>query len=148
MMNGMTNENTISGRVTHVLELVSGDSKRRPGEKWYRQEYVIETMEEYPKSVCFELWGEDRIKQANIQEGDFITVSFNVQSREYNGRWYTSVRGRFVTKGDPNAMSNPGMGMPQQPGAPMGGFPQQNQQGMPGTNNNFGGQDPNDDLPF
>lgn len=148
MMNGMMNENTISGRITHVLELVSGESKRRPGEKWYRQEYVLETQEEYPKSVCFELWGEDRIKQANIQEGDFVTVSFNLQSREYNGRWYTSVRGRFVTKGDPNAMMTPGM--PQQPGAPMGGgFGPQQQTGMPQTDNNFGGQGGgNDDLPF
>ncbi len=140
-MNGVMNENMISGRVIHIMEPISGDSKRRPGEKWHRQEYVLETQEEYPKQVCFELWGEDRIKQANIQMGDYITVSFSLQSREYNGRWYTSVRGKFVTKGEPaGMMQGQGVGMPQQPAAPMGG--------MPSTNNNFGGQDANDDLPF
>lgn len=144
-MNEM-NENTITGKIIHVLELVSGDSKRREGEKWYRQEYVLETMEEYPRKVCFQLWGEDRIKGANLQLGDMIRLTFNIESREYNGRWYTSVNGRMVEK-------NPGVATPN---PYVGGMPETNNNfggGQPfGTGQGFGGQvnssTPSDDLPF
>lgn len=144
-MNEM-NENTITGKITHVLELVSGDSKRREGEKWYRQEYVLETMEEYPRKVCFQLWGEDRIKGANIQLGDMVRVSFNLESREYNGRWYTSVNGRMVEK-NPSAMgTNPSMGgMPQTGNNFGGGQPYAGGQSFGGSN---GGASGADDLPF
>ena len=120
-MNEM-NENTITGKIIHVLDLVTGDSKRREGEKWFLQEYVLETMEEYPRKVCFQLWGEDRIKGADLHEGDMIRLTFNVESREYNGRWYTSVNGRMVEK-------NPSMGGGNNP----------YDGGMPQTSNNFGG---------
>lgn len=141
------NENTITGKIIQILDLVSGDSKRREGEKWYRQEYILETMEEYPRKVCFQLWGADRINGANLQLGDMIRLTFNLESREYNGRWYTSVNGRMVEKNPNVGGSDPYAG------------------GMPETDNNFGGQsygrnnnnhgyrgnknsNNNDDLPF
>lgn len=152
----MANENIISGKVIHILEKQSGDSKKRPGEKWYRQEYVLETMEEYPRQICFQLWGEDRIQQANLQLGDFITVSINISSREYGGKWYTSIDGRFVTKGDPNMMG--GVQQPSYPQAnnpyaapytqppTMGGFP--NPSNIPGEYAQPGTSSIPDDLPF
>lgn len=149
-MNGMNdNQNTLSGKVIKILELISGDSKRNPGEKWYRQEFVIETYAQYPRQVCFQIWGEDKIKAANLQLGEDVTVTFELSSREYMEKWYTSAEARNVMKG-----------MPQQhiPQQGMGYGSYQQPQGMPGTNVPFGGGMPqqpsapqqggNDDLPF
>lgn len=161
-MNGMNdNQNQLSGRVIKVLDTVSGDSKRNVGEKWYRQEFVIETFSQYPRQVCFQIWGEDRIKSANVQLGEDVTVIFELSSREYMERWYTSAEARNVMKGIVNqnmggmmpqqgyGMPQQGYGMPQQQGYGMPQQPQQNNQ-MPGTGVGFGSNQGNgsDDLPF
>ncbi|MEO0972602.1 MAG: DUF3127 domain-containing protein [Pseudomonadota bacterium] len=78
----------LTGRITHVLEEKSGTSSR--GE-WRKQEYVIEIPGDYPKQVCFMVWG-DRIDQFQIEEGQELTVHVDLESREYNGRWYTDVK--------------------------------------------------------
>lgn len=78
----------LSGKITHVLPEKSGTSAR--GE-WRKQEYVIEIPGDYPKSVCFMVWG-DKIDQFQITEGQDLTVHFDLESREYNGRWYTDVK--------------------------------------------------------
>ena len=78
----------LTGKITHVLPEKSGTSARGP---WRKQEYVIETPGEYPKSVCFMVWG-DKIDDFKITEGQEITVHFDLESREYNGRWYTDVK--------------------------------------------------------
>ena len=56
------------------------------------QEYVLETHEQYPKKLCFNVFGADKIAQFNIQAGDELTVSFDINAREYNGRWYNDIR--------------------------------------------------------
>ncbi|WP_298629767.1 DUF3127 domain-containing protein [uncultured Porphyromonas sp.] len=158
-MNGMTdNLNTLSGKVIKILPLVEGDSKHKPGEKWYRQEFVIETYAQYPRQVCFQIWGKDRIDAANLQLGEDITVTFELSSREYMERWYTSADARNIMKGMPQqqgfGMPQQGYSMPQQQqsyGAPQQGFgtPQQGNAQMPGTNAPFGPQQGGgDDLPF
>jgi len=59
---------------------------------WSRQEIVVEIPGQYPRSVCISLWG-DRINDAvKYNEGDMLKISFDLQSREYNGRWFTDVR--------------------------------------------------------
>ena len=58
---------------------------------WRKREYVIETQDQYPKKVCFNMWG-DRIDQFQMKEGDLVNVFFDIESREFNGRWYTDVR--------------------------------------------------------
>ena len=78
----------LAGKITHVLEEKSGTSARGP---WRKQEYVIETPGDYPKQVCFMVWG-DKIDQFQIVEGQELTVHFDLESREYNGRWYTDVK--------------------------------------------------------
>ncbi|MEO1203286.1 MAG: DUF3127 domain-containing protein [Pseudomonadota bacterium] len=78
----------LAGKITHVLEEKSGTSARGP---WRKQEYVIEIPGDYPKQVCFMVWG-DKIDQFNIAEGQDLTVHFDLESREYNGRWYTDVK--------------------------------------------------------
>ncbi len=78
----------LTGKIVEILLEKSGNSAR--GE-WRKQEYVIEIPGDYPKKVCFMVWG-DRIDQFGIQEGQELTVSIDLESREYNGRWYTDVK--------------------------------------------------------
>ena len=87
----------IKGKIIHVLPLQSGVGKAS-GKEWKKQEYVLETQETYPKKVCFNLFG-DRIDQNPVQIGDDVTVSFDLESREFNGRWYTDVRAYRIEKG-------------------------------------------------
>ena len=83
----------ITGKILQVLPEISGQSARGA---WRKQEYVIEIPGEYPRKVCFMAWG-DRIDQFGIREGQELTVSINLESREYNGRWYTDVKAWRVT---------------------------------------------------
>ncbi len=87
----------ISGRIIAVLPLQKGTG--RNGNEWKKQEYVIETHEQYPKKMCFNLWG-DKIDQFNIQAGEELTVSFDIDCHEYNGRWFNDIRAWKVERGD------------------------------------------------
>jgi len=78
----------LTGKIITSLEEKSGTSSRGP---WRKQEYVIEIPGDYPKQVCFMAWG-DKIDQFGIKEGENLTVHFDLESREYNGRWYTDVK--------------------------------------------------------
>ncbi len=78
----------LKGKIIQVIPEKSGTSARGA---WRKQEYVIELPGEYPKQVCFMVWG-DRIDQFEIAEGEELTVHFDLESREYNGRWYTDVK--------------------------------------------------------
>ena len=77
----------IQGKIIAVLPERSGVSAR--GE-WKSQTYVIETQEQYPKKLAFDVIN-DKIDQFNIQVGEFLTVQFDINAREYNGRWFNSV---------------------------------------------------------
>ena len=78
----------IKGKIIQELQLQTGTSKKGT---WQKQEYILETQSEYPKKVCIAVWG-DKIDQLNLGVGDEATVSFQLESREHNGRWYTEVR--------------------------------------------------------
>ncbi|MBQ0023972.1 MAG: DUF3127 domain-containing protein [Prevotellaceae bacterium] len=81
-----------TGRIIAVLEARSGVA-RTTGNPWMMQDYVIEeTVGQYPKRMCFNVFGEDKIKAMNIQVGQELTVSFDVNAREYQGRWYNDIR--------------------------------------------------------
>ena len=80
----------LSGKVIAVLEPRGGVSKT--GNPWKVQEYVIETHDQYPRKMCFDVFGEDKINQFNIQIGEEITVSFDIDAREWQGRWFNSIR--------------------------------------------------------
>lgn len=87
----------IVGKIIQVLPEQGGTSKT--GNPWKLQAYVLETQEQYPRKVCFELFGEDRIKSNPCKIDDIVTVSFDIESREFNGRWYTSIRAWRVQQG-------------------------------------------------
>ena len=103
----------LQGKVIAVLPERSGVSAR--GE-WKAQSFVIETHEQYPKKLCFDVFGADRLAQFNIQSGEEILVSFDLDAHEYQGRWYNSVRAWNIQRVDPNAVAGAMGGM--QPGAP------------------------------
>ena len=81
----------ITGKIIQVLPEQGGVSKTS-GKEWRLQSYVLETQEKYPKKVHFEIFGDDRIKSNQCNIDDMVTVSFDIESREFNGRWYTSIR--------------------------------------------------------
>ena len=78
----------IQGKIISVLPTRSGTSAR--GTQWSSQTAVIETQEQYPKKLAFDVIN-DKIDQFNIKVGEFLTVQFDINAREYNGRWFNSV---------------------------------------------------------
>lgn len=80
----------VEGKVILALGERSGTS--RAGNPWKVKEYVLETKENYPRKIAFDFFG-DKADQYNLNVGDEIRLSFDIESREYQGRWYTSIRG-------------------------------------------------------
>lgn len=87
----------IKGKIIQKLDLQSGTSKA--GNAWKMQEYILETLDSYPKKVKFDFFG-DRADQYPLEVGDVITLSYDIESREFNGRWYTSIRAWRIQQGD------------------------------------------------
>ena len=85
----------IQGKVIAVLPERSGVSARR---EWKSQTYVIETQEQYPKKMAFDVFGADRIANFGIQLGEVINVSFDIDAHEYQGRYFNQIRAWNVTK--------------------------------------------------
>ena len=87
----------ITGKIIAVLPANSGVSART-GNPWMSQEFVIETHDQYPRKCCFRVFGEDKIKQFNIQSGEELTVSFDIDAHEYNGRWFNNISAWAVNR--------------------------------------------------
>lgn len=81
----------ITGRIIQVLPERRGTSNRT-GTEWVCGSYVLETMEQYPRKMCFEVFGSDRMQQFAIQAGETMVVSFDIDAHEYQGRWFNSIR--------------------------------------------------------
>ncbi len=80
----------IEGKIIAVLQERSGTSART-GNTWKSQEFVIETFDQYPRKCVFRVFGEDRLSQFNIQLGETLRVSFDIDAHEYNGRWFNDI---------------------------------------------------------
>ncbi len=96
----------ISGKVIQMLQLQTGQGKNGT---WKKQDFILETADTYPKKVCIAVWG-DKIDMSSVKPGAQVTVSFDVESREYNGRWYTDVKAWKIVTGanaGGNAASEP-----------------------------------------
>jgi hypothetical protein len=83
------------GKLIKTLPVQSGTSARGT---WSKQDFILETQEQYPKKVCVSAWGERVNELSAVAEGDILKVSFNVESREFNERWYTDVRAWRIEK--------------------------------------------------
>ena len=80
----------ITGKLLQKLHVQSGQSAKGA---WSKQEFILETQENFPKKVCMSVWGTDKVAElGSFSDGETITVSFNLESRSYNERWYTDVR--------------------------------------------------------
>jgi hypothetical protein len=88
----------LTGIIIAVLEAKSGTSSKT-GNPWMMQGYVIEVPGQYPRRCAFTVFGEDKIKQLNIQNGEDLTIQFDIDAREYNGRWYNDFRAYNVIRG-------------------------------------------------
>ena len=84
----------INGKIIELLPEKSGQSANGA---WRKQEYILETNSQYPKKICFMAWGE-KIDQFAIKQGENLVVSVDLESREYNGRWYTDVKAWKVSR--------------------------------------------------
>lgn len=121
----------ISGKIIQFLQVQSGQGKNGT---WKKQEFILETGDNYPKKVCIAVWG-DKIDMGSFKTGDLVDVSFDVESREYNGRWYTDVKAwKMAPKGSGGGNSAPVPGN------------NSNFNTVPGTFEASSGGD--DDLPF
>ena len=103
----------LTGRIIAVLAAQSGVSART-GNTWMSQDYVIEVPGQYPKRCVFRVFGEDRIKQFNIQMNEDVTIQFDIDAHEYQGRWFNDIRAYNVLRGQV-----PVAGAPMPGAAPM-----------------------------
>lgn len=103
----------IKGKIIQKFDLQSGTSKA--GNPWKKQNYLLETLDNYPKKIYFDFFG-DRADQYPLNVGDMINLSFDIECREYQGRYYTDIRGWKAEKLDANApASQPVAAAPQAP---------------------------------
>lgn len=133
----------LQGKVIAVLDVRKGTSAR--GE-WQSQDYVIETHDQYPRKMVFNVFGADRIAQFAIKAGEELMVSFDIDAHEYNGRWFNNIRAWNVQRVDPASVGGAPiaaapMAAPVAPAAPAGGA---QAPFLPAQDSN----DSADDLPF
>lgn len=94
----------IDGKVIKVLEEISGEGRNGT---WKKQAFVVETMGEYPKKICFQAWGNQVDSVKSINDGDRVIVNFRLESREFNEKWYTDATAWRIQKlGDAGGASN------------------------------------------
>lgn len=94
----------LQGKIIAAMPERSGVSAR--GE-WKAQSFVIETHDAYPKKMVFDVFGADRLARFNIQVGQEVTVAFDIDAHEYQGRWYNSIRAFDVRLVDPASVGAP-----------------------------------------
>ncbi|RRB06952.1 DUF3127 domain-containing protein [Larkinella rosea] len=93
------------GKLVKVLPEQTGQGRNGT---WTKQQFVIETIDQFPKQVCLMAWGEKAADLAQFAPGDTMKCAISIESREYNDRWYTDVRAWRIESAD---------GVEQQPAA-------------------------------
>lgn len=92
----------LSGKMTDVLEEVTGQGKNG---MWKKRGFIVETDDKYPKKVHFSAWGDIADVVKNTTPGGVMKVSFELESKEYNGKWYTDAKA-YKIEGGSAAMQN------------------------------------------
>lgn len=93
----------LTAKLTQLLPLQTGTGKNGP---WKKQDIIVETEGQYPKKICVSIWG-DKINEEILKIGNMLTISFDIESREYNGRWYTDVKAWRVEPAGVATSANP-----------------------------------------
>lgn len=142
----------IEGMIIDILEPQTGTSQRT-GNPWKKCGYVLETTSQYPRKIKFDVWGE-KADTMTFERGKYYSVSVDVESREFNGRWYTDLKAFSSRELEGAPGGQPGMSSPAQPPVNPYGQPQFNQP-APSASNPFGASMPDftnsdsqEDLPF
>jgi hypothetical protein len=78
----------LTAKLTQLLPLTTGSGKNG---QWKKQEFIVETEGQFPKKICISVWG-DKINEDQLRIGNELKIDFDIESREYNGRWYTDVK--------------------------------------------------------
>lgn len=134
----------LTGTITVVMPAQSGVSQRS-GNAWMSQEYVMEIPGQWPRHIVFRIFGEDRIKQFALRQGEQnVTIQFDIDAHEYNGRWFNEIKCY-------NVLRSVGQQPYQQQAQPSAVSPQTSQSPFPPQVNSNGqpaGQPDTDDLPF
>lgn len=107
----------ISGKLIKKLDVQSGSSDRG---SWSRQEIIIEIPGQFPRQVCLSLWNEQVNEASRFNIGDILKVGVDIQSREYNGKWYTSIR-PWRMEVEAIGVAPPPAAAPATPAAPVDG---------------------------
>lgn len=95
----------ITGRLIKKLPEQAGTSTK--GE-WKKQEFIIETQESFPKKICMNVWGSEKVAElTGYREGEILKASVNIESREFNQRWYTDVRAWKIERFAESGQSQP-----------------------------------------
>lgn len=128
----------VTGKIIVALPEVSGTAKAS-GKQWKKRNYVLETLDNYPTKIAFEFFGE-RADQYPLNVGEVVKLSFDIDSHEYQGRWFTTIRGWKAEKENAGSQSNGGSSAPAGVD-PFASSPAPVDQFTPSG-------DPNDDLPF
>ncbi len=133
----------IEGKIITKLPVQNGTSARGP---WSKQEFVIEYQDgNYPTQICMNVWGEDKVKDLEkFQAGETVKVSFNLSSREYNGRWYSDIRAWRIEHAGAAAPQGQAYGAP----AGVGAQQQTAAAAQTGAAAEFEAANSEDDLPF
>ena len=87
---------TLKGKLTKILNIESGVA--RSGNSWKKQDFVIETDDQYPKMVCFTLFNDKVTMLASVSVGDIVEISFDVESREYNNKYYHNLNAWKISR--------------------------------------------------
>ncbi len=130
----------LTARLVQVLPAQTGQGKN--GE-WRKQDIILETDGQYPKKVCVTVWG-DKLNHLALNAGDVLTVDFDIESREYNGKWYNDIKAWKVAAGAATGAPQPYSPNPPQAGSyprsgAAGSFPDSPPKGMDSFD---------EDLPF
>ena len=95
----------LTGKLLQKLPVHSGQSAKGA---WSKQEFVIETQENYPRKVCMSVWGVDKVNElSSFADGEVVKVGFNIESRPFNDRWYTDVRAWRIERSGTQEVSAP-----------------------------------------
>ena len=97
-----------------------GGVSNRTGNEWKAKSYVLEVPGEFPRKMVFDVFGVDRLQAFNIQIGELLTVHFDIDAHEYNGRWFNDVRAFRIERGQAAPTAAPDVApAPAQEAAPI-----------------------------
>lgn len=91
----------LTAKLIQLLPIQTGTGKN--GE-WKKQDIIVETGDQYPKKVCINIWG-DKINEQQLIIGNSLTIDFEIESREFSGRWYTDLKAWKIEVANQNTPS-------------------------------------------